>query len=713
MSNALVASGGIKTIGSLRNIQLKRNGRTVSELDLYEFLLKGDMTKDKNLLDGDVIFIPTIKKTVTVAGEVNRPALYEIKNEKTIAEVIALAGGFTQSASPSHSKLERIREDGYREVKDINLSVKSNGIKKIQSGDTVKVLKAVDEFKDVILVKGNVSRPGDYEWKNGLYISDLFKGNITDEFLPRTDLEHVFVKREVGFNRNIEILLVNLQEVFENPQSKEDILLKPRDEIMILGFSESRSKSLKNWVDIIKKQASKNQLPNIVKVYGSVNYPGEYPLTNNMTLEQLLSVVGGTKVTAMPNALLRHESKLGKLVTVERVNLLAALEEEFLKPLDELIVLDSKDNKSSQERIKSLNTVLKQQGTAKTPSSLVSIEGFVRFPGEYPLTTDMTALDLLEYSGGLLESAYEISGEVVRRNIHSDTRELDVDEQPISLDVSSLASLKLQPNDSIVVKQKPDWSEKRTVQISGQVKFPGTYVLKDEETLADIVKRAGGLTERAFPEGTLLQRKAIAEKEGIELEAMRNKLKALLTENEVNRSGIKSNDELMASDALASEKVNKIIEDSEVIEALGRVSLVNLDDDIEKAYSNVTLRDLDEIVIPEEPRTVSVIGEVHASQTFSFEQGVSAREYLTMAGGPNQFADMDRAYIVKASGRVVPFNQDSFFYASSGHALDQGDVIVVPLDPTKIRPLEVWKEVMTIASQLAITIASFKTIGVF
>ena len=122
MTNALFVSGGVKKIGSLRNIELKRDGRLVSVLDLYDLLLHGDTSGDRKLLPGDVIFIPPIGNTVGVGGSVRRPAIYEIKGERTVAQAIELAGGLLPDADPKLVQIERIMPAGLRQMLNVDLT---------------------------------------------------------------------------------------------------------------------------------------------------------------------------------------------------------------------------------------------------------------------------------------------------------------------------------------------------------------------------------------------------------------------------------------------------------------------------------------------------------------------------------------------------------------------------------------------------------------
>lgn len=752
ISNALLASGGIRSIGSLRGIEVKRNGKVVSRLDLYDFLLKGDMNNDITLLDGDVVFIPTIKTTVTVTGEVNRPAVYELKNEKTLADVVKLAGGFNQGASPAFAKLERIRKDGYRTIKDINLLSDAQLKQRVLKGDKVIVPGNIDEFKQVVSLSGSLNRTGEYQWQAGLRIADLFQGDAADIFKAKTDLEHVFIRRQEGVERNVRVLMVNLGEAISNPNSLENAVLEPRDEVIVLSFDDDRVDTLLPLVVELERQTKNNMLPKTVSVTGSVQYPGDYPLASEMSVQDLVSIAGGASLRSLEYAILKKESAYNRKVSARLINLNSDLSKVMLSAQDELIVLDSisstdelsqrkkaidkidsaskfdeneseftknltasealknKQLQTGRERLDALIKRLKQQATDVMPAQIVSVEGFVKFPGQYPLMDGMHAQDLIAIAGGMQESAYTMSGELVSRSIDVATQEMKVSNQIITLDSMHLMKLGLQSMDSLIIKRKPDWAEREVVTLTGEVKFPGTYVLLENETLSDVIKRAGGLTKDAFVKGTVLQRADLLSKQTAELDKARLKLQAILAQN--NAKGNSSSASGVGTTE-ASEYLARVIAQANEAQATGRLSLVDRNNDIENSFKRVVLKDQDRVNVPSEPRTVAVIGEVFASQTFNYDNQMDAMEYLQMAGGANSLADMDRAYIVKASGRVVPLKESGFFYASSSYSVEQGDVIVVPMDVEKLRPIQLWREVATITGQIGIALASFKAIGVF
>jgi protein involved in polysaccharide export with SLBB domain len=169
--NALFASGGPTPQGSLRDIQVKRNGVTITHFDLYDLLLNGDKSRDVRLEPGDVIFIPPAGPQVAVSGSVTTPAIYELRDERSFNQIIALAGGLTSVAAESRARVERIFHHAQRSVIDVDLASTDNA--PVQDGDIVNVSSIVDRFQNAVTLRGNVVNPGRYVWRPGMKISDL------------------------------------------------------------------------------------------------------------------------------------------------------------------------------------------------------------------------------------------------------------------------------------------------------------------------------------------------------------------------------------------------------------------------------------------------------------------------------------------------------------------------------------------------------------
>ncbi|HVK99023.1 MAG TPA: SLBB domain-containing protein, partial [Dongiaceae bacterium] len=280
MTNALFASGGIMPIGSLRNIQLKRQGEVVTTLDLYDLLLSGDTRDDARLLPGDVIFIPPVGTTVAVSGEVRRPGIYEIKGEKNAGDLIRLAGGFLPTAYPPASRIERISGQGERTVVNIDLARAEGKGLPVKTGDMIRVYSVLDTMENIVTVSGHVKRPGINAWKPGARVSTVL-GSI-GELLPNPDLNAAIIERELQPTRRLKVISFNLGEALTKPGSAADISLQPRDKITVFDLELDRTLVMAPVINRLRMQASRENRQKVVSVSGNVRFPGTYPLSDQM-----------------------------------------------------------------------------------------------------------------------------------------------------------------------------------------------------------------------------------------------------------------------------------------------------------------------------------------------------------------------------------------------------------------------------------------------
>ncbi|MEK6577301.1 MAG: SLBB domain-containing protein, partial [Nitrospirota bacterium] len=230
--NALFAAGGPSKAGSLRDIQIRRNGGTIVHFDLYDFLLKGDKTKDVRLMPEDVIFIPPVGPLVGVAGHVNSPAIYELKGEIRLQEIIEMAGGVSATGYLQQVQVERVFENKAKIVLDLNLKeLTENGNISLKDGDAIKVFSIINMVTNSVEFKGNLLRPGTYEWREGIRVRDIIKG--TDVLLPDTHLEFALVERLVPPDYHKEYLAIGLRKLLLEGDEKENIPLMPYDTVVV------------------------------------------------------------------------------------------------------------------------------------------------------------------------------------------------------------------------------------------------------------------------------------------------------------------------------------------------------------------------------------------------------------------------------------------------------------------------------------------------
>ena len=231
LTNAIFKSGGVNVTGSLRNIQLKRKGKTITTFDFYDLLLKGDTSNDTRLMQGDAVFIPPITKTVGISGEVGRPGIYELEEKETLEDLIKYAGRLKPKADIFSAYLHRVDPtvNGFNLI-PVDLNNSSLSSFELNDGDVLSIHSVVDNLKNAVLLAGHAQQPGFFPWSQGMRIGDLIRSS--DDLLSMTDLNYVLIKREGKLNQNYDFLQIDLKEVFKNDASESNVILFERDEII-------------------------------------------------------------------------------------------------------------------------------------------------------------------------------------------------------------------------------------------------------------------------------------------------------------------------------------------------------------------------------------------------------------------------------------------------------------------------------------------------
>lgn len=272
VTNALFAAGGPIKLGSLRNVELKRNHHTVGTIDLYDFLLKGDKTRDFRLESGDTIFVPPVGPIVAITGEVNRPAIYELQGTAHVGDLIEMAGGKTPRTYLKRVQLIRTKPNAEREVIDLDLTdLGGNGDSprhmELRNGDLVKVYPTDPRIYNTVSLAGAVKHVGEYQLKPGMRISELVTqgGALPEAYLDRVEIARL--KDDLS----TEVVQVNLKAVWAGDQS-QDIALRSRDQITI---------------------RSEYRAPWRVTLEGEVKRPGVYTLQQGEQMSSVLRRAGG------------------------------------------------------------------------------------------------------------------------------------------------------------------------------------------------------------------------------------------------------------------------------------------------------------------------------------------------------------------------------------------------------------------------------------
>jgi len=625
ITNALYVSGGIKKTGSLRNVQHKRNGKLLGTLDLYDLLLAGDTSADARLQAGDVIFIPSVGSRAGIDGEVYRPALYEIEPDTTLQQLIKLAGGLTPQAYPQVTRLERTNEEFLRIIAEADLTQSSGKQARVKSGDRVSVASIADVTGQYVEIQGAATRTGKFAWVPGMRVSSIIR-NLDADLLLFADTNYAAIVRTDPETQRISVLNLELRAAVTSPGSSNDLILQEKDKLLLFTDSGKVSSTIE----------------------GNSNNPG---------------------------------------VSSERKQ--------------ELAKMRGHAERSTREALFApILKRLKAQAGPYSPQQTMRISGPVRYPGEYPLPTTRSVKDAIFVAGGLTDSASMYSAELARRYTDdAGVEQTEIIEIDLGNVMKGQSDNRLQSRDRLLIKSIPAFGANRTITLEGEVRYPGEYTFRDGETLKEVVERAGGLTENAFPRGAVFTREKLRQLEAQRLREAEERLQGDLLGVQLE------GDSFAGQNAQRVDEVKGLLEDVQRSRPVGRMVI-----DLPRAladsdYQRILLQDGDELSVPGIPQSVSVFGEVQFPTSHLHSEGLTVDDYLERSGGPTRQADEDRVYVVKADGSVM-LPEKSAWFGSRSQKLLPGDTIIVPIDVDRLNQLELWTNVSQIVYQMALGAAA-------
>lgn len=463
--SALLSAGGPTDNGSMRTVRHMRGRKLIEEIDLYDLMLKGVTAAVERIESGDSILVPPVGPQVTVAGMVRRPAIYELRGEQTLDQVLDLAGGVPVTGELGTIKVERILAHERKVMLDINLpkggDVKTleDSFKKfaITDGDRVTVSPILPHTDQAVYLQGHVFRPGKYPYRQGIKVSDLI-GSYADLLPEPSDRGEIVRLSPPDYSPSV--ISFNLRDVLEKRQDAP--ALQPFDTVRVFGRYEADAPK--------------------VAIYGEVLRPGEYPLSQHMTAADLVRLAGGFKRSAFTDSadLASYTVLDGNRVDLEHheISIAHALAGDAnsdvpLKPGDVLTV--------------------RQLGGWTNIGGAIRISGEVLHPGRYGIQDFERLSSVLKRAGGFLPEAYPYGAVLERdqvREIASKNRDemiRKLQAQGLELDSSG------KPESPAMARQRQALIDKlKQIEPSGRLLIHiSPEIEKWEKTTADIEVRAG------------------------------------------------------------------------------------------------------------------------------------------------------------------------------------------------------------------------------
>ncbi len=648
---ALYAAGGPSEIGSLRRLQLHRVGQALVEIDLYDYLLTGRREQDVLLQPGDTLFIPPVQAEIGLAGEVRRPARYEVENEVTVAEAIAMAGGLKPTAYGPVVQLWQPsgRSDWLLVSIDVADPNSADLQRPIKDGNLLVFNKLLEDGDNVARVFGAVKRPGYYPVGPDTTVGSLLRaaqGMLGDAHMGTG------VLTRLDENRHVEMVRFDVRQQY---YGSEDIQIPVK---------------AKDWIRVFAQDEV--EPPQEVEIGGAVAHPGTYQWATNMRVSDLVLQAGGV----LPAAYMQRADLL-RLTAEQTYEVLAvSLRDALERDAEADLVLQRGD----------MLTVMRQDEAR--PAAVAHVAGCVRNPGDYPRHEGMRVSDLIHAAGGLQPGAgpnieltpgrFEGAPKTATLRLVGgpDDYAVEPDEQ-------------LADDDTVTVTGRGEFKRHADlVYLEGRIAKPGSYVIKgrpgrEPYTVFDALEDGGGLLEDANPGGIVVYRRRGVSMGKAQAEDLDRLLKSVNQETRQPAVQVDKDEQATAMNASVAQSLGS------VLSSPGGVSIVLPPREVKPEdwvaaipvdgaeliatrgkVGNMELEPGDTVVVPRRVNTVTILGAVPRSGAVPYVEGELCRDYVRESGGFREDAASERMVVVHANGSAAPVGLNA--------RIQPGDIIVVP-----------------------------------
>lgn len=622
----------------------------MQEVDAYDLLLHGIRSDMVRIQSGDTVQVLPIGPEVTVGGMVMHPAIYELRDENTLAEALELAGGVLPSGTYRHIEVERVIAHQNHTMLQLDLPDTNDAQAinkalddfKIQDGDQIRISPILPYSQATVYLDGHVFHPGKYAYREGMKISDLI--HSYSDLLPEPSQKHAEVIRLQAPDYTPVVLAFNLADALAGKE--QDLSLKPFDTVRIFGRYDFED-------------------PPLITLSGEVRDPGDHVTNGSTRLRDAIYLAGGTTPDAELNDVQifrrTNDHKL-KVISVD---------------LEKALAGDTKANVLLQAK----DRIFVHRDLSKLDPATVVIRGEVARPGKYPLGDEMTAAALVRVAGGFKRGAYTETADLTQYEMVNGSR-VAGESRNVAIGKAMAGEpdtdVLLHDGDVLTIKQVTGWSDVgASITVRGEVLHPGTYGIQEGERLSSILLRAGGFRTDAYPYGAIFERKQVRQLE----EENREQL--------IRQVQIDGQNLTLIPDGDVEQKVAKEAAVSQWQSALQRLQssppsgrlVVHMTGNIKhwaNSAADVQVRAGDLIYIPKRPNFVMVEGSVYNPTAVTFKPGKDAGWYLRQAGGPTNSANKKAVFVVRADGSVAGGSGGLFSGGVERAALHPGDLVMVP-----------------------------------
>ncbi len=673
--DALFASGGPSSTGSLRHIEVRRNGTVVTDFDLYALLIRGDKSKDVPLQAGDVIFIPPVGPEVAATGSVRNPAFYEIREGETLADLIADAGGAAATAAEARVSIERV--DEHRDRLTMEVAYDKTGMSTpLADGDLVRLYSILPKYQKTVTLRGNTANPGHFAWKPGMHLTDLIPDKdslVTRDYwwkraqlgIPGPEFEPLRYFPNLR-QPNYPLELPRRQLMGQPPPPRRPVM---RGNNTGQATNNTQEQNTQNYND----QYGYDQYGNDqygYDQYGNEEYYGQYPYGQSggdqSYTDQSYGANGGPQQQTGTNPSGTPNNPQAPGATPQMQQSSGSLASNEATPAGRF---------------------------ATTPRTQVG-----------PVAPD-------------IDWDYAVIERLDPKTLKTSLIPFDLGRMVLQHDTSQ--DLALEPGDVVSVFSQADirvplTQQTKFVRLEGEFAHSGVYTAKPGETLRDLVREAGGLAANAYLYGSEFTRESTRVVQQHRLDEYLQSLEMQIQRgNLAIAASPASSAQDLASGAAAQTSEQQLLTQLRQMRATGRIVLefrpgsTGID-----AVPAIPLEDGDRFVVPPTPSSVNVVGSVYDQNSFLYETSRRAAAYLRLAGGPNRDADQKHIFIIRADGSVVSREAENGIWGNEFSTLrmNPGDTIVVPektFKPSALRGFLDWSQLF---SQFAFGAAAISVI---